>query len=296
MIRSKTEIASLGLDDDGTVRGRLLSLAPNPLETDDAQQWPRYKRFAIFGPGREWEIIDATPGTPSSTIVVAGDQSDFVIEGDEVNITRVIVSELFTSTAYTVTAVVAAYNSGHAQYETTITVTGTIASLELDRGDFLNTKTIRPASYQVYAISSFTTGANGTVTITDPQNVLVSGDMLCAADMFMCEDLVEISGSEGAINDGYYECRLDRTDNGSTITVHLDGYLNSVSGGAKGNLTLHLPAPRRVIGTGRAVLSWYRTSLRAGSIVHCRAIDTRNRWFEVIAADIGPSDFVEPDP
>ncbi len=285
--RSKTDAPSAAHPDDGTVRGRLLS----DLVSDDLRRTKKYKRFGIFSEGREWEVIAATAGTPTSTLVVAGDQRDFVLIGDTLNLTRVIATAKFSSIPYVVTAV--SYDGGTEQ--TTFTVTGTIASLELDGGDFVNTERLRHASYCVYDIADLTLGEDGSVEIADPDTVITAGDPICACDMFLVEDLVEITGSEDGINDGLYDCRADFTDNGDTITVHLDGYLNDVGAGAKGQLILHLPPLDRVTDTGRAVLEWWRASLSAGSNIQCRKPLTRNRWFVIVGADLGPSTAPEPD-
>ena len=285
MIRDKSEIKSLGLDDsDGTVRGRLLA----DVVSDDAQSWPKYRRFGIFDEGREWRVIART----ATTLTVAGDQRDFVIVDDTLNLTRVIATSPFSSTPLTVSLRTMAFNSTSQQYETTFTFLEAVPALSLDRGDFLNIATIRPAHFQIFNIQSLVAGANGGAVITDPDNVLVSEDPIYKRDMFLVGDLVEISGSD--VNDGLYECRADFTDNGSTITVHLDGFINTPAG-ALGQLTLHLPPPQRVVATGRAVLEWYRAALTKGCDVQCRVPTTRQRWFTIIGADIGRSDEVEPD-
>ena len=299
MIRHKSEFASLGLDADGTVRGRLLS----ELLNDDAQRWPKYRRFGIFAEGFEWQVIRAT----SNTIVIDDTSSaatrylglsDLILPGDTINLTRVIASEPFTSTPFTVTAATIALNVGSGRYETTITVVEAVSDLADDNGNFLNLATIRPMFWQTYAIASHTTGASGDVVINDPADVLTGEDPWSCADLFLCEDLVQIAGSQAAINDGLYECRADFEVNGDgiTITVKLDGWLNAIApGDALGTLTFLPPPPKRVVATGKAVLPWYYPVLYAGSIVHCRAIDTRHRWFEILQSEQGPSYEPEPD-
>ncbi|MFM9964419.1 MAG: hypothetical protein ACKV2Q_24720 [Planctomycetaceae bacterium] len=287
MNREKSEIKSLGLDDEGTVRGRLLG----DVQTDDPQRWPKYRRFGIFGEGFEWEVVSAT----GTTLTVAYDRSDFIRVGDTIDLTRVLAAEPFASTPFTVTAVVVAFNSTTSRDETTVTLLEAVPTLTIDGGDFLSTGTIWPADWQVYEIQSQTSGLPGDVVIVNPNGVIGENDPWCACDLFLCEDLVRIDGSFESANDGLAECRADFTDNGGTITVKLAGYLNAIApGNPLGTLTFLPPPPRRVIGIGRAVMSMSRAMIFTGNNVACREIDTRNRWFEILSADNGPSAPAQP--
>jgi len=300
MKRDKSDITSLGLDAEGTVRGRMLG----DVVTDDAQLWPKKQRFGILAPGWEWPIVAAVSGTPSSTITVAFDQRDFVSVGDTLNLTRVIVSEAFASRPFVVTSIAYAFSGAHNQYETTFTVTGTIGALALDGGDYVNLAPlagavfpIRPAAWQSFPILSQTTGANGSLVINKPADILPSDAPWEPTEMFQADDVVLITGSENAINDGEWTCRAAFENNTPSgfATVPLRGYVNA-TGGDLGTVTMLLPSPLRVVAIGRVVLRAYRYWLLARSLVRARLIDQQHELYEiVIPADIGASDAPAPD-
>lgn len=301
MIRDKSRITSLGLDDaEGTVRGRMLG----DIVTDDAQLWPKKGRFGIFAPGWEWPIIAFTTGSPSSTITVALDQRDFVEVGDTLNVTRVIVSEAFASRPFVVASIAYAFNGATDQYETTFTLTGTLGTLAIDGGDFVNlaplageTFPIRPAAWQSFPILSQTTGVNGSLVIAKPSDNLPSDGPWEPTEMFQADDVVLITGSANAINDGEWTCRAAFANNtpAGFATVPLAGYLNA-TGGVLGTVTMLLPAPLRVVAIGRVVLRAYRYWLLARSVVRARLIDQQHGLYEIlIPADIGASDAPAPD-
>ena len=300
MTRVKSELVYAGLDEEGTVRGRMLG----DIVTDDAQLWPKKGRFGIFAPGWEWPIISFVSGAPSSTITVALDQRDFVQVGDTLNVTRVIVSEAFASRPFVVSAIGYAFNGSTNQYETTFTLTGTIGALALDGGDYVNlaplageTFSIRPAAWQSFPILSQTTGASGSIVINKPADNLPSDGPWEPTEMFCADDVVLITGSENAINDGEWTCRANFANNSPAgfATVPLSGYVND-TGGALGTVTMLLPTPLRVIEIGRVVLRAYRYWLLARSVVRARLIDQQHGLYEIIIpADIGASDAPAPD-
>lgn len=153
------------------------------------------------------------------------------------------------------------------------------------------TTTIRPDSRLTYAISSVGAGDPGSITIADPSSSLGGDDPICACDMFLEGQSVIVEGTSGGDNDGVFKCRKAFTDNGSTITVYLDGVVVSSTGGT---MTLKVPPPLCVKSKAMAVNRWYRVSLSEGAIVHTLPPDG-DRWCEIIAADVGPSDPAEPD-
>lgn len=142
-----------------------------------------------------------------------------------------------------------------------------------------------------YTISSMTTGALGTVTIPDPVLTLTSGDPIAGPDMFLEGHRVTISGSTDGVNDGVYRCRKAFLDNGSTITIYLDGTLATAA--TPGTITLDVPRPWCVKSKALAALRWYRTTIAAGSIIHTLPPDG-DEFYDILGADIGPS--LTPDP
>jgi hypothetical protein len=288
MRRVKTELISPGQPIEGTLRGRLFG----PVISDDPQSWPRYRRLAIFDEGFEWPIIDAD----ASSVTLRGSAAFALLADDVVNLTRVMAAEAFQSTPFTVVGSVAAFNAIAGQFETVVTLVETVPTLALDGGDWLNMETIRAAPFQKATISSVD-DVNRDIVVPQVDDVsdLVTGltTMICACDMFLADDEVTISGTPGGVNDGRFKCRSDFTNSPGITTIHLDGSLAASAGG--GLITLHLPPPLRVVATGRAVLRWYRVALEAGAIVHCRRIDTRGNWWEIVSPDFGPSVPVEPD-
>lgn len=153
--------------------------------------------------------------------------------------------------------------------------------------------TIHPDARLIYTISSMTTGANGTVTIPDPDETLLFDDPICACDMFLEGHTVIIEGSTGGVNDGEYKCRRDFLDNGATITIYLDGTLAAAA--TPGTITLKVPPPIIAVSKALAVFRWYRAELLAGSIVHTLPPDG-DGFHDIIASDLGPSTPPVPDP
>lgn len=296
MNRQKSELASVAIDSDGTARGILLA----DVVTDLGLMWPKYRRVGLLGPGREWKVIGCASGLGGTITVQGGVQSsgnanDFVLAGDTLNLTRVKASEQFTSTPLTVTNVATAFVSG--AYRITFTFAGTVPSLSLDGYDFVNTALIRTASWQTWPILSHTTGANADVVIsaTTGQLSAVPDVALCDCDIFKCQDLVQVTGSGNAANNTIFECRSDMTDNTTTFTVHLDGYLNAVSSGGAGSITLLLPTPLRVVATARAVLRAHSITLSKGHVVRVRRNDEEQDWWEIQhVADLGPPQWFNP--
>lgn len=155
-------------------------------------------------------------------------------------------------------------------------------------------RTIHPDSRLTYAIQSVVAGNPGDITINDPALTLTDPDDPITADEMFLEGMrVEITGSNNAENDGVYRCRKSYVDNGSTITIYLDGVLATPTG-AKGSVTLKVPPPLCVISKADAVLRWYQSTLYAHSIVHTLPPDG-DEWCEIIGSDIGPSQPADPD-
>lgn len=273
MIRDKTEIKSLGLDSEGTVRGRLL----RGIITDDPKNWPKYARFEIWEDGRDFPLISTT----STTLVVEGDVTEYVAAGDEI----LVRDSAAADGTYTVGTPIS-YASGL----TTITVDGPVSSGTITDASVASIRVVRPSRWQTFNIQAQTTGANGTITIIGVTGYGPPTQPICECDMFLIGDEVLIAGSTDGINDGLYNCRADFTDDSGQRTIYLDGFLNAAA--TLGQVTLQLPPPQRVKGYGMAVLRWYRAELLADCIVHARPIDSRGRWFEIIAADVGPDDIV----
>ena len=189
------------------------------------------------------------------------------------------------------------FGTSYASGNTTIIVSETIPSGTAG-GDLVILRSLmQPAIYPdprlTYASTALGVADPGSVTIGDPSLVLGGSDPLDPDEMFLEGMLVEITGSEDGLNDGVFRCRKAFTDNGTTITIWLDGEIVSTSS-PLGEVTLKVPPPLCVTSKSMAVLRWYRASLYARSIVHTLPPDG-DGWCEIVAADIGPSVPAEPD-
>lgn len=189
------------------------------------------------------------------------------------------------------------FGTSYASGNTTIIVSEAIPSGTAGGDLVILRSLVQPAIYPdsrlTYAITALGVADPGSVTIGDPSLVLSGSDPIDPDDMFLEGMLVEITGSEDGLNDGVFKCRKAFTDNGSTITIWLDGEIVSTSA-PLGEITLKVPPPLRVTGKSMAVLRWYRASLYARAIVHTLPPDG-DGWCEIVAADIGPSVPAEPD-
>lgn len=286
----------------------VLGIMLTSVVTDQALMYPKYRRVGILAPGREWKVTGCTPGAGGTISVRSGIQprgnaDDFVIVGDTLNLTRVkgtqfvgttITSpgEPFSTTPLTVTAISAPPNS-----DITFTFAESVPSIAADGYDFLNSASCRPAPWQTWDIMSHSTGANANVVIdaTTGQLSNVPDATLCECDLFLTQDLVQITGSGNPANNGIFECRADMTAGALTHTIKLDGHLSAVTAGGNGRITLLLPTPMRVIRTARAVLRAHSISLVKGNVVRLRRSDEARDFWEIQhVADGGPPQWFDP--
>lgn len=279
MRRDKTELEHIGLNFEGTVRGRLLRDIP---VVDHPKEWPKYARFEIWEDGRDFHIV----ATTANSIKVEGLVTDLIAAGDEL----IVRDSGAIDGNYT-----AAGGNTYSLGITTFPVVEAVGTPTLGEDSTLSTRVVRPSvQWQTFPIVALTaTGANGSLTVADPSS-FYPPIPICECDMFLKGDSVLIQNSAGGVNDGLWKCRADYTVASAQRTIYLDGYLNPIASGSLGQIILQLPPPQRVAGYGMAVLRWYRAELLADSIVHCRRIDARGDWYEIIAADIGPDDVTPP--
>lgn len=289
MPEPKSNITSLGLDREGTLRGPLLW----QIDSDDPMQWPKYSAFQILEEGRDFKLV--ATGTHTLTIrgvlslLTTGDFTWAFEAGDVID----VIGAGGADGQYTVVSSQTVVLAGPLN-ATEITVVETVPSSTLDADSRVSTPEVRWPSWLTFPIESHTLGAKGEIVIPNPVLVLPEDSPVFEYDLFYTHDLMRISGSYNGLNDGEAKCVADRDGdvNTPTFTVYSDRFLNAIPPGEPlGNLTLILPPPLRECSGkwGRAVTRCYRTLLREGTLVQCRRMDERGDFAEISGADIASS-------